>query len=247
MLRRNAADGIHLVEHAGVNCYLVEEGRRLMLVDAGLPAGWKHIVSALRELGRRPGELECVVLTHGHFDHIGTVARIQRDFGLPVFIHPDDAYIAAHPYRYQHENSRLVYPFRYPGCLPVLAKMSLAGALNVRGVRGLEPLSDETAATLPGQPLVVGTPGHTAGHCALHFPHRDAVISGDALVTLDPYTGQTGPQTVSAAATGDSRQAVASLDALESTATRLVLPGHGLPFTDGVAEATRLARKRGTT
>lgn len=247
MLRRNVAEGIHQIEHACVNCYLVEDGRRLMLVDAGLPAGWRHIVAALHELGRRPGELEAVVLTHGHFDHIGTVARIQRDFGLPVYIHPDDAYIAAHPYRYQHEKSRLAYPFRYPGSVPVLARMGLGGALNVRGVRGLEPLSSGSAAALPGSPVVVGTPGHTAGHCALYFPGRDAVVSGDALVTLDPYTGESGPQTVSAAATGDSRLAVASLEALELTEARLVLPGHGLPFAGGVALAAQQARARGTT
>lgn len=247
MFRSDVAPGIHLIEHAGVNCYLVEDGSRLLLVDAGLPAGWKAIVGALRDLGRRPGDLEAVVLTHGHFDHIGTVARIQRDFGLPVHLSPGDAYIAAHPYRYRHEKNRLSYPVRYPRSVPVLARMTLAGALNVRGVSGLLPLTVEQARGLPGQPVLVPTPGHTAGHCALHFPGRDAVLSGDALVTLDPYTGRSGPQTVSAAATGDSRQAVASLDALEATAAQFVLPGHGLPFTGGVAAAAQRARQRGTT
>lgn len=247
MFRPDVAPGIHQIDHAGVNCYLVEDGGRLLLVDAGLPAGWKAIVGALRRLGRRPGELEAVVLTHGHFDHIGTVARIQRDFGLPVHVSPGDTYIAAHPYRYQHEKNRLSYPVKYPRSIPVLAKMALAGALNVRGVSGLQPLSTEQASSLPGQPQLVPTPGHTAGHCALHFPGRDTVISGDALVTLDPYTGQSGPQTVSAAATGNSRQAVASLEALAATGAQVLLPGHGLPFTGGAAAAAEQARQRGTT
>jgi glyoxylase-like metal-dependent hydrolase (beta-lactamase superfamily II) len=43
---------------------------------------------------------------------------------------------------------------------------------------------------VPGSPRVVFTPGHTLGHCALHFPERDAVIAGDAVVTLDPYTAR---------------------------------------------------------
>jgi hypothetical protein len=45
---------------------------------------------------------------------------------------------------------------------------------------------------VPGSPHVVFTPGHTLGHCALHFPDRDTVIVGDAVVMLDPYTAETG-------------------------------------------------------
>lgn len=47
-----------------------------------------------------------------------------------------------------------------------------------------------------GRPTVIATPGHTYGHVALHLPDRDAVISGDALVTLAPYTALTGPRVV---------------------------------------------------
>jgi glyoxylase-like metal-dependent hydrolase (beta-lactamase superfamily II) len=247
VLHRDVAEQIHLIEHADVNCYIVQDGDRVMLVDAGLPATWHMIVLALEELGHRPQDLEAVVLTHGHFDHIGTVARLQRDVGVPVFIRPDDAYIAAHPYRYRHEKNRLAYPFRYPRSIPVLGRMAMAGALNVKGVRGLEPLPTGAIDDLPGRPEIVETPGHTVGHCVLSFPDRATVISGDALVTLDPYTGVPGPQIVSAAATGDTRLALASLDALERTGARTVLPGHGMPYYDGVAEAVARARRSGIT
>lgn len=59
---------------------------------------------------------------------------------------------------------------------------------------------------VPGSPQVVFTPGHTLGHCALHLPDRDVVIAGDAIVTLNPYTGATGPQIVARAATVDSER-----------------------------------------
>jgi glyoxylase-like metal-dependent hydrolase (beta-lactamase superfamily II) len=91
----------------------------------------------------------------------------------------------------------------------------------------------------------VPTPGHTAGHVALHFPERDALIVGDAVVTLDPYTGETGPQIVARAATANSPQALRSLDALVATAATTVLPGHGEPWTDGIVSAVAAARKRG--
>src|SRR5215207_7996074 len=71
-----------------------------------------------------------------------------------------------------------------------------------------------------GSPQVVFTPGHTLDHCAQHFPDRDAVIVGDAFVTLDPYTARTGPRVVALAATADSERARASLDALAQTGAR---------------------------
>jgi glyoxylase-like metal-dependent hydrolase (beta-lactamase superfamily II) len=71
------------------------------------------------------------------------------------------------------------------------------------------------------------------------------VISGDALVTLDPYTGHRGPQIVAGAATADSEQALRSLDRLAATGAGTVLPGHGEPWTAGVGTAVELARERG--
>jgi hypothetical protein len=57
MFHRNVAEKIHLIEHANVNLYLVEDGDQIMLVDSGLPAMWKMTVAALRELGRSPRDI----------------------------------------------------------------------------------------------------------------------------------------------------------------------------------------------
>ena len=70
---------------------------------------------------------------------------------------------------------------------------------------------------VPGSPRVVFCPGHTLGHCALHIPDRDALIAGDALVMLDPYTARRGPCIVARAATADSDRNMRSLDALVET------------------------------
>jgi glyoxylase-like metal-dependent hydrolase (beta-lactamase superfamily II) len=247
VFHENVAPGIHLLEHAHVNCYVVESGDRFMLVDAGLPAMWKPMLAALRRIGRGPGEAAALVLTHAHFDHVGFAAKLHREFGVAVYVHPGDAYLAAHPYRYRHERSRLLYPLRYPACIPLLGRMALAGALNVRGVRNIAILRAGEAPDLPGKPAVIHSPGHTAGHCALHFPDRGALIAGDALVTLDPYTGFTGPHIVSAAATADTRKALASLSSLAATGARILLPGHGQPDDGGVAAAVGLALARGAT
>ncbi|MBG6182919.1 glyoxylase-like metal-dependent hydrolase (beta-lactamase superfamily II) [Arthrobacter sp. CAN_A214] len=245
MFRQDVATGIHSIEHANTNCYLVQDDAGLTLVDAGLPRARSEIFSALGKLGKSVLDIRAVVLTHGHFDHVGTAEYFRQRHGIPVFGHPDDAYIAAHPYRYQREKTPFLYPLRYPRAIPGLARMTAAGALTVRGVRELQPLTAEAAASLPGHPVLIPTPGHTRGHCALYFPDRDAVISGDALVTLDPYTGRAGPQIIASAATADTPTALSSLQALEETSAGTVLPGHGAVWTQGVGAAVAAARAVG--
>ncbi|MHA7263586.1 MBL fold metallo-hydrolase [Arthrobacter sp. TMN-37] len=242
MFTRDVAEGIHRIEHAHTNCYLVEDGGSLLLVDAGLPGTRREFLNALGSLGRSLADVRAVVLTHGHFDHLGFAEYLRVQHGIAVYGHRDDAYIAAHPYRYQRERTPLLYPVRYPRAVPVLAGMAAAGAFRVRGVKSLEPLTSASAAALPGSPVLVPSPGHTKGHCALSFPDRGALISGDALVTLDPYTGRSGPQIVARAATADTAAALASLDALEGTGAQLVLPGHGYVWTNGIAKAAAEAR-----
>ena len=100
---------------------------------------------------------------------------------------------------------------------------------------------------VPGRPRVVFTPGHTHGHCSLHFPDRGTVIAGDAVVLLNPYTGRRGPQIVAGAATADSKRALASLDALAATGAETVLTGHGEPWIGGVEEAVQRARAAGAS
>src|SRR3712207_2530218 len=102
MITTEVADRVHRIEHAHVNGYLVEDEGRVLLVDTGLPRAWGLIAQALRELGRRADDVVAVALTHAHFDHTGTAARLQERLGVPILAHPEDFYIAAHPYRYAH-------------------------------------------------------------------------------------------------------------------------------------------------
>lgn len=188
-----------------------------------------------------------MVLTHAHFDHVGVAARVRARTGATVWAHEQEAYLAAHPYRYDHENVRTLYPLRYPRSLPILAAMARAGALHVRGVRNLARLEPGEVLDVPGRPVVVLSPGHTFGHCALHLPDRGVLFTGDALVTLDPYTAKTGPRIVAGAATADAAMALRSLDALAATGAHTVLPGHGEPWTHGIRAAADHARAVGAS
>lgn len=237
--------GVHLVQHANVNCWLIEGDDGLTLVDAGLPGLWRPLGEAIRALGHRPEDIRALVLTHAHFDHVGVAKRLVERLALPVHAHAEEATLARHPYRYAHENPRALYPIRHPRAFPVLASMLWAGAARVRGVTPTVRIRPGEALDVPGRPIALFTPGHTFGHVALHLPDRGAVITGDALVTLDPYTGRTGPRIVAGAATADSQMALESLDVLAETGAALVLPGHGEPWAAGVERAVSLAREHG--
>ena len=89
-------------------------------------------------------------------------------------------------------------------------------------------------------------PGHTLGHCALYYEDRDALIAGDAIVMLDPYTARRGPRLVARAAVADVERNLRTLDALVATGAKTVLTGHGEKWTGGIEGAVAQARSNGS-
>ncbi|MBA3427023.1 MAG: MBL fold metallo-hydrolase [Actinobacteria bacterium] len=70
MPTRDVAPGIHRVEDAYTNWYLVEDGDRLTVVDSGVPNSWRSLHAALRELSKEASAIDAVVLTHAHFERL---------------------------------------------------------------------------------------------------------------------------------------------------------------------------------
>ena len=65
------------------NCYLLWEGDSAVVIDPGYEAD--TILRALETLGM---ELKAILLTHGHFDHVGAVKELVAETGCEVYIHP---------------------------------------------------------------------------------------------------------------------------------------------------------------
>ncbi|PCE15802.1 Zn-dependent hydrolase [Microbacterium sp. SZ1] len=238
-------DGVHRLETANVNCYLVVTAEGMTLVDAGLPGTLPLLDDLLAHLGAHRGDIDAVILTHAHFDHVGMAHRLVSERRTPVHVHPRDQRLARHPYRYAHERARITYPFRYPKAVPTLLAMTAKGALGVRGIEAAPTVHHATAVEAPGRPIALWSPGHTEGHCGFWFEDLDVLMTGDAIVTLDPYTGGTGPRIVAGAATADSARALSDLDALLTSSARTLLPGHGEPWHDGAGAAVTHARRVG--
>jgi len=234
LLHRDVAEGVHRIGEHFVNWYLVEEGGRLTVVDAGLPASWNSLLEALGEIGRTPRDVEALVLTHAHFDHIGFAERARGELGIPVWVHENDVPLTKRPWLYMTERSPLSYLSRKN--LPIVLSLIRAGAPRVGPIREISRFGDEETLDVPGSPRVLFTPGHTLGHCALHLPERDVVISADALVTHDPYTDTRGP-----GSSHGGRRPTASGLWPRSISWRARAPGRSCPATVSPGRAARRA------
>jgi glyoxylase-like metal-dependent hydrolase (beta-lactamase superfamily II) len=243
MLSRDVAPGVHRVEDCHTNWYLVEGDDGLTVVDAGVPTSWQSLLDALGALGRTTDDIRALVLTHAHFDHVGFAERARRELQIPVYVHTNDAPITRHPWRYDHERARTPYLLTQVRALPIVLAFLRTRAFWPTPI-GDVVRYDAGELPVPGRPAVVFTPGHTLGHCALHLPDRGAVIAGDAVVMLDPYTARRGPRIVARAATADSARNLATLDALAATGARVVLTGHGEPWTGGAEAIVAAAREQ---
>ena len=244
MLETDVAPGVHRVEDAYTNWYIVESEGELTVVDAGTPESWGSLVDATAKIGRSLDDIRAVVLTHAHFDHVGFAERARTELGVPVWVHENDAPLCRHPMQYGHERSRIPYLLN-PAALPIMASLARHRAFFPPPIRQVRRFRDGRL-DVPGSLEVVPTPGHTLGHCALRMPDRDVVLAGDAVVTLDPYTGRRGPQLVARAATADVERNLSTLDALEATGATHVLTGHGAPWHDGADAIVARARAAGS-
>lgn len=137
-----------------VNCYIVEntETRECFIVDPG--------ADAQRIIQRVGDRRACaVLLTHGHYDHIGAVDEVCAHFGIPAYIHAGDA-----------------------------AKLGDAMG-NVSAVFGepvtqntVPVVIEEGALTLAGIEMqVLSTPGHSNGSICCILPEGQGILTGDTL------------------------------------------------------------------
>jgi glyoxylase-like metal-dependent hydrolase (beta-lactamase superfamily II) len=238
------APGVHRLGSQRVNFYLVSDGGRVTVVDAGLSGYWDQVEAALGQIGRGLDDVAAVVLTHAHSDHTGVAGKLHER-GVPVLLHPDDhELLKTGKEPWKREGSALSI-LRRPRAFGFFGHMVRNGALKPPHIDDPVSIADGDVLDVPGGPRVVHTPGHTPGHCAIHFERQGALIVGDLLCTWHPVLGRLGPQLMPAAFNVSSAQCLESLGRIEGLSAAVVLPGHGEPWTEGPATAAARARETG--
>ena len=172
---KRVATGVHQIGLGGVNAFLVETDKGLVLIDTGFRRSSERVVKALESLGRAPSDVRAIVVTHLHRDHTGGLADLKRQTGAEVWMHAADAALVR-----EGVGGRKMHAG--PGLLnKALVPLVMRGKLPTG-----EPVAVEheirDGDVLPfGDLRAVHTPGHTAGHLALLLPRDGGVLfAGDA-------------------------------------------------------------------
>lgn len=238
------ADRVYRLGAALVNWFIVEDGGRVTVVDAGNPNQLGQLAPALGSLGRSMADVEAVLLTHAHGDHLGSSAHIKDESGAAVHVHEGDAALARGEAHREYER-HYVRDLNRLSAWKALLFFARGGALKAPPVAELSTFDDGEQLEVPGRPTVIHTPGHTDGSACITLGDRGVLFTGDALVTLNILTGATGPRVMPGAFNKSSAAALESLSRLEGSPASTVLPGHGEPWTGTVSEAIAEARRVG--
>jgi glyoxylase-like metal-dependent hydrolase (beta-lactamase superfamily II) len=220
--------GVYALGSQRVNFYAVVHGRRVTLIDCGFYGHRRYLDRWLRETGRWVSDVEAVVITHGHADHLGFAATLS-DVGVPVFV-PRGDLEKARTTAVRPPPERLKRRIFHPGCLALVFEATCDFVQ-------LQPAVERAVGYAPNEVLDVGgglrpiaVPGHSPGNCALVSESLGAAFTGDSLMTLDPMFGETGPVVFSEDPARDA-ECLASLARLAPFGEMALLPAHGEPWT----------------
>lgn len=233
------APGVHRLGTEWVNWYLVEAGGKVTVVDTAMPGYHPQLEPALRAIGRRPEDIEAVLVTHSHNDHVGCAERIRSEAGAQVFGPAGETAIIRGEAKPGQPAGLISNLWR-----PVLGRFMVHairnGGAKVTPVAELGAYEGSQALDVPGSPRAIPTPGHSPDHHSLHFPEHAVLFTGDAMASVSWVSGSTDPQLHPF---GEDRAAMpAALDALEPLEAELVAFGHGEPYRGSPAAAVAAAR-----
>ena len=164
-----------------VNVIFIGEPKlgRWVLIDAGMPKSGTNIIKAAEERFGEGTKPTAILLTHGHFDHVGSIVRLLEEWpGVPVY---------AHPLEFPYLTGAESYPDPDPGVAGggMLAKIS---SIYPHEPVYIEPVllplpADGSIPNLPGWQWI-HTPGHSPGHVSFFRESDRTLIAGDAFVTV---------------------------------------------------------------
>ena len=201
-----------------------------VLIDAGMPQSANKIINITEERFGVNARPKAIILTHGHFDHVGAIIELVEHWDVPVY---------AHELELPYLTGKISYPKPDPtvegGMVAKLSPLFPNEPINL-GNRVESLPSDGTVPYMPDFKWL-HTPGHTPGHVSLFREKDRALIVGDAFVTVKQeslYKVFTQKQEISGPPryfTPDWKVAKESVIKLAALNPSVAVTGHGLPMS----------------
>lgn len=226
----------------GTNTWVIAEpgSSSAMVVDPG-PGDEGHLSRVREEVEAAGQRVERILLTHAHPDHAGNAEQLRSEHHTPVHTHAAEAPNARGEIRERITTGYMLSRLWWPKMLSFVVNAVTNGAARPAPLGEVETFDGATPLGLPGHPIPLFTPGHTSGHCAFHLPDRGVLISGDALVTHDSLTQETGARILNRAFNHDQAETIRSLQRLRGISADIILPGHGEPYHGSPSAAVEQA------
>lgn len=204
------------------NSYLIASRSGLVLVDAGNKNYIKKFEHSLHEFHISPDQVKLIIITHVHFDHVGSLNDIKELCGCEVAVHRSEASLL--------RTGTSTLP---PGTNPLARGISWLGnnllPNSATEFDEVEPeiLVDEEIDLLEFgvNGRIVHTPGHTSGSISLLLDSGEAFV-GDLAVNYLPFDISIFPPFAE-----DTTQLIASWRKIQRMGARIILPAHGRPFS----------------
>lgn len=238
---RTIAEGITLLGSERVSFFAVEEGRSITLIDCGFFGHLRYLEDWLNATARRMSDIEAVVITHGHADHLG-FASVLGGRGVPVLV-PNGDLAFAKTTDVRMPPVRLRRRLYRPSCLALVLEAAFDSVFTQPPVETAVGYAPGAVLDVPGRLRTVAVPGHSPGNACIYHPGVDALFTGDSLMTRDPMGTATGAL-VFAEHPAKNAEAFASLRHLSPYGRAALFPAHGEPwvFEGAVARAVAEAR-----
>jgi glyoxylase-like metal-dependent hydrolase (beta-lactamase superfamily II) len=216
-----------------VNIYMIANKKapeEWVLIDAGLKWSCKKIKKMAAMIFGKDSKPQCIILTHGHFDHVGSAQTLAEEWDVPVFAH-----FLERPYLTGRSNYPPPDSTVGGGMLSSLAflypkkPIDITYRLNLLPENGLVP-------NLPDW-RYIHTPGHAPGHISLFREEDKVLIAGDALVTtnqesvLNVMTQKRELNGPPKYFTTDWEAAYRSAKSLADLEPSIIAAGHGKPMS----------------
>lgn len=215
-----------------VNVYFVgdpESDEGWALVDAAVPHETSTILEAAERRFGQGARPRAILLTHGHFDHVGCAVELAEHWDVPVYAHPLEIPYLTGEGRYPDPDSEVE-----GGMVAKMSRFFPTRPIDL-GPRIQMLPEDRSVPAMPGWRWVP-TPGHSPGHVSFFREQDRALIVGDAFVTVrqdELYQVLTQQQELSGPPryfTPDWDTARDSVRRLAELAPETAMTGHGIPM-----------------